>query len=262
MTTIETTQEPNTSLKFYSQKNITLATFFGGPLAAGVLVRQNFITLGDEKRGQYALIISILATILLFVGIFTIPEHILNKVPNVVIPALYTGIIYLVVESIHGEVLDNHKENNGIFYTGWKAAGIGLVSLVIMVAGIFAYAYLAPDDFDMAKYDTGIEQFHQNEERALELFTVLESSDTQTATAFIQKTGIPAWEENLKIIHALDTIKGLYPELKEHNQFLIEYSNLRIESYELIRKALSEGTDMYDDRIFEINDKIEELLKT
>lgn len=36
--------------KLYSQKGISIATFFGGPLAAGYLIRQNFIALGKEPE--------------------------------------------------------------------------------------------------------------------------------------------------------------------------------------------------------------------
>ena len=87
--------------KFYSQKGISIATYFGGPLAAGYLVKKNYETLGQPESGKKALIIGIISTILLFVGIFSIPKSIIDKIPSALIPLIYTGLIYLIVEKIH-----------------------------------------------------------------------------------------------------------------------------------------------------------------
>jgi len=95
--------------QLYSQKAIGIATFFGGPLAAGILVRRNYINLGKEVYGKHALSIGIISTFLLFVGIFSMPEHIMAKVPNTILPAIYTAIIYLVVEKLQGRELKEHK---------------------------------------------------------------------------------------------------------------------------------------------------------
>ena len=160
----ETNQEKTFHL--YSQRVISIATYFGGPLAAGILARQNFINLGKEQLGKNALIIGILSTILLFVGIFSVPDHIMDKIPNAVIPLVYTGIIYLILEKFQGSELKEHKENNRPFYSAWKATGIGAVCMLILLGGIFGYAFLSPDDFDTKKYDNGIAKFNKNEEKA------------------------------------------------------------------------------------------------
>jgi len=79
-------------LKFYSQGAIAMATFFGGPLAAGILIRENYKKFNDAKNGNRALIIGIISTILLFGFIFLIPESIIEKIPSPVIPAVYTRV--------------------------------------------------------------------------------------------------------------------------------------------------------------------------
>ena len=133
--------------------------------------------------------------------------------------------------------------------------------MVVILAGIFGYAFLSPDDFDAAKYDNGIAELGRNEEKALELFTLFETSDIQQTADFISDTGIPAWQKNLQILDELDSIEGLYKEFKDQNQVLREIYELRIESYQLIRKAITENTNSYDLQIEEINKKIEEVLK-
>jgi len=247
--------------KFYSMKAISIATFFGGPLAAGILVLRNFIQLGKEDFAKHSLFIGIISTVLLFVGLFSIPEQIIDKIPNSIIPAIYTGIIYLIVNKFQGKELKIHKENNGQFFSGWKAAGVGAVCLLIISAGIFTYVYTLPDDFDNAQYNIGIADFTKNEETALQLYSLLETADIQDVVTFIRYTGIPAWQNNLQILDKLDRIEGLYKEYINQNQLLREYCKLRIESYQMLSKMISEDTNSYDLEFEEINKKIDEVLE-
>lgn len=248
--------------KLYSQRAISIAAFFGGPMAAGFLVRQNFINIGKDDYGKYSWIIGIVSTILIYLGIFSLPENIIDKIPNVLIPAVYTGIIYLIIEKLQGRELADHKNNNGEFYSAWKAAGIGAICMVILLTGILGYVYsktgviFPTGKFDV-QYDNGIAQFNKNEEKALILFTMLENDGSERSISFIDSVGIPTWEENIRILEKLDEIKGLYKPLKEQDQVLRNYCNLRIESYKLIRRALEENTNAYDQQIENINKKID-----
>lgn len=249
------------TVELYSQRAISIATYFGGPLAAGILARQNFINLGKKELGKNSLIIGIASTILLFVGIFSVPEEIIDKVPNALIPLIYTGIIYMIIEKYQGTELKEHKENNRPFYSAWKATGIGAVSMLILVGGIFGYAFLSPDDFDAKKYDDGIVEFNKNEENALLLFSIIETSSQDEIIEHIDNVGLPAWKNNIELLDDLGKIEGLYDQFKKQNEVLRQYSKLRIESFELIRKAVEEDSNRYDRKIEELNLKIEEVLK-
>lgn len=249
------------TIELYSQRAISIATYIGGPLAAGILARQNFINLGKKELGKNSLIISIVGTILLFVGLFSVPDEIIDKVPNAVIPLIYTGIIYLIIEKYQGRELKEHKENNRPFYSAWKATGIGAVCMLILVGGIFGYVFLSPDDFDTKKYDNGIAEFNKNEENALFLFSMMETSSPEKIIDHIDKVGLPAWNNNIKILDDLDNIEGLYDQFKKQNEILRQYSKLRIEAFELIKKAVSENTNKYDEQIEKLHTEIEEQLK-
>ncbi|MBI5540200.1 MAG: hypothetical protein HY951_09100 [Bacteroidia bacterium] len=126
-------------IKLYSNRAIGIATYFGGPIAAGILVRRNFINLGNAKYGKYSLYIGILSTILLFIGLFSIPEDIINQIPNVVIPVIYTAIIFAIVNRLQGKDLKKHKENKGEFYSAWKAFGIGAINMGIIMVSFIIY---------------------------------------------------------------------------------------------------------------------------
>jgi hypothetical protein len=254
--------------RFYSQRAITIATYFGGPLAAGYLVKKNYETLEQPDNARKSLIIGIVSTILIFAGIFSIPEDIIDKIPNALIPLIYTGIIYLIVERVQGENLKNHKESGGEFYSGWKAAGVGAIAMLILTAGIALTAFIAGDfsntqpDFDAATYDKGVAKFVDNENKSIAVFNVIE---TQTPDYLIKEfsKGIVMWKENKEIVEELNSIENLPKKLKDQNTLLLKYCEFRIQHNEIIIKAISEDTDKYVSEIerigFEINKILEEL---
>ncbi len=252
--------------KLFSQKAIAITTYFGGPAAAGYLVKKNYESYDQSEKGKKAFIIGIISTLLIFAGIFSIPEHIIDKIPNAVIPAIYTGIIYLIVEKIQGQWLKEHKESGGEFYSGRKATGIGAIFMVILLALIMGTAFIAGDlskpDFDTVTYDKEVAKFIQNENTSLAVFNVINTAEPQYLIKEFSK-GIVLWKENKEIINGLNSIENLPTELLEQNKKLLKYCDLRIQHNEIIVKAISEDTDKYVseiDRIgMEINNILEEL---
>ena len=130
-------------LKLYSQRSVALGTFLGSPLAAGYLIRENYRALGKNEEGHKALLISIVLTLLLLgVPFFLIPEDIVDKIPNQLIPIISVAITYAVVEKIQGEVLNRHKENGYEFHSGWRAAGISLLFLLAICIPIVILVFV------------------------------------------------------------------------------------------------------------------------
>ena len=59
----------NKDLKIFTNKAISIATFFGGPLAAGLLISKNFKVFGNENAARNSIFIGIISTILLIMRI-------------------------------------------------------------------------------------------------------------------------------------------------------------------------------------------------
>jgi hypothetical protein len=250
---------PESTKQLYSQRSIGIATFFGGPLAAGILVQRNYINLGNESHGTQALYLGIFSTLALFLGIFSLPEELVDKIPNSVFPAIYTLIIYFVVEKLQGKELKEHQEQNGQFYSAWRAAGIGVICMAILLGGIFGYAYYSAEDFDTAKYDKGLAEVQQYEAEALELFSIKMATPEQ-AVDFIETSGIPNWRKCIQTLNRMNSIEGLTDDFKKQNQILLDYYKLRIEMYQLIRRANLEDTNLYDSQIEILYKKITTLM--
>ena len=253
--------ENNTKdLKFYSQKAIGIATFIGGPLAAGYLIRKNYLTLSKPDEGKKSLIIGIISTIIIFSVIFMIPENIIDKVPNQILPLIYTGIIYLIVEKIHGKILNQHKENKNEFLSIWKAVGIGLISLIIILIGIFGYGFLAPESAEYELYDTEMSLFFENETETLVFYDHIDTETNLSLLKELVNKTIPKWKENIKIVKKSNKIANLPSELIQQNEVLLEYSELRLKGFELLKKAISEDTDKYQQEIEQIHQEIGQVL--
>ncbi len=248
--------------KFYSQRAISITTFFGGPLAAGILMRQNFLNIGKEKQATNSLFLGIISTVLIFSSFFVLPDHINERIPDAIIPAIYTIIIFWIVETTQGPVLKIHKENNGEFYSAWKAAKIGAISMIAILFSIFSVAFISGDlsktepGFDAEFYTEGINTFFENETVSLKVLQSFNTDDINYLTKEINKS-IVLWKENKTIIEKIIKIENLPVELSVQMEILKEYSDLRIEHFELILKSLNEGTDKYAKQIQNIGLKIE-----
>jgi len=248
------------NIKLYSSKAIGGATFFGGPLAAGYMIGENFKALNKPIEGRNSLIIGIVSTIVLFTGIFMFPESIIDKVPNQLIPLIYTGIIWGIVEWKQGDILKLHKENGNSFFSGWRAAGIGLISLVIISIGIFGYMFFGMDNEIYEKYDTELSVFSKNEEETLVFYDHLNTESNNSLIKELENKTIPKWKENIEIINKTNRFENLPSELIQQNKLLLKYSELRVKAFELFKKTIDEDTDKYSLELERIQKEIEEVL--
>jgi len=100
----------------------------------------------------------------------------------------------------------------------------------------------------------------KNEEQGLVVFDHFDTNSTFELITEIKNTTIPKWEENIEIINKSNQIADLPTELKERNVLLLRYCNLRIESFELMKKGMVENTDKYSPEIDKIINKIDILI--
>lgn len=249
-----------TSSKLYSQRAIILATFIGGPLATGYLIRENYLSFNKPSQGRQALLISVIATVGLFAAMFMLPEAIIDKIPSIVIPAIYTGIAYAVVEQLQGKLLDQHQQAGNEFYSRWKAAGVGLVSLIILSIGLFSYVYLSMNQ-DYSEYDAKIAEFTSNETETLVIYEHLETETYSSLLQELQTLTIPAWEENIEIIKQSSEVEDLPTELIEQNKILLKYAQLRLKAFKLLEKTLKEDTDAYSQELKQTHEQIDQQVQ-
>lgn len=247
--------------KLYSQNAIAVATFFGGPFAAGILIRKNCITLGHERQGFNALVIGIITTFLLFGCIFVIPESDLDKVPNALFPTIYTAIIYYIVEKLQGKELKAHKAGNGAFYSNWRATGIGAVCCLISVAVLIGGLWLGEKDWDMDQYNAKMEQFDRNDALGLHVYDILDDKPKKQVIEYIETVSIPKLQENMDLLKAVVAIEDIPSEYVKYSNLLLDYCRVRLDMYKVTAKIVEEETDAYDQEIERLGQQLDEIIK-
>jgi hypothetical protein len=58
----------------------------------------------------------------------------------------------------------------------------------------------------------------------------------------------------------MNQLDGLPEEVQEQNKILLRYSELRLESFKLFKKVISEDTNIYDRQLDKIHSQIEQEL--
>jgi hypothetical protein len=147
----ETIDETIPKGKIYKDKAFWVGTFLGGPLVAGYLFSENFKALGQPEKVKPTWIITIIATVVIFGGIFLIPDNI--NIPNQIIPIIYTAIAFGLFKKHQEEIATEHIEQGGLIYNWGRVIGVGVVGLLITILPIFAIAY-ASDTIDQANIST------------------------------------------------------------------------------------------------------------
>ncbi|MEL7530958.1 MAG: hypothetical protein AAFN10_06610 [Bacteroidota bacterium] len=129
-------------VKLHSSTAILIATLFGGPLAAGYLMMENYQNLGDRDAASKALIYGIVGTVALFGLILLIPESVMEVIPTPAISIASVIGIRAIVEQKLGETLKEHKANDKAFYSRWRALAVGLICLLIISAVTLSAVFL------------------------------------------------------------------------------------------------------------------------
>jgi len=252
-------EEINTTkhLKLFSSNQIWIATFFGGPLAFGYMINKNYSALGQDNKGKNIFIICVIFTILLFSSLFLLPESIIDKIPRTLLPITYTAAGVAYVESTQGKILKKHKESGNKFYSGWSVFVTSIIAIIPILLFFVAAVFILPQN---EMYDIEITKFSKNEEETLVFYDNL---DTKSRISLLKdlETIIPKWEENIQIINKVDQLEDLPNKLKEQNKILLEYSELRLKTFEIFEKAIYEDTDKYTDELEELHLKINKTLE-
>ncbi len=137
--------------------------------------------------------------------------------------------------------------------SSYITTGIVTAIIVMATAGIL---HVLPNDF--GTYDANMNEFQRKENLALKVYRMPNATNTQVLDE-IKNNGLRYWKENLALIKQTDKLE-LPDAAHERNKKLIEYCNLRIQSYGLLYKAVAERTDVYKPQLEQYNSEIGALV--
>jgi hypothetical protein len=147
----ETIDDTTPAVKLYKDRAFWVGTFLGGPLVAGYLFSENFKVLGEPEKVKPTWIITIIVTIIIFSGVFLIPDNI--NIPNQIIPIAYTAIAFGLFKKYQEEKTLEHINQGGLIHNWGRVIGVGIIGILITMLPIFAIAY-ASDTIDQINIST------------------------------------------------------------------------------------------------------------
>ncbi len=133
-------------------------------------------------------------------------------------------------------------------------------SLVVILLGAGIYFTVVNKPKDMLEYAHLMDQFARTEHTALRLYRTSYDASPQSYLYTINNTGIPNWRACKIILRQADSLENLPPGIRERNELLHQYVDLRIQSYKQIFKAIAQSSNEYDGQIQNLTKQIDSLI--
>lgn len=114
----------------FSVGQITLATFFGAPIAGCLLAARNYQVLGKSRSAWLSLAAGIISTTLLFIIVFFLPENF----PNSPLPAVSCVGMYYYAKQSQGGAIESHFNAGGRQRSWAIPVFVGIVCSVVILA--------------------------------------------------------------------------------------------------------------------------------
>lgn len=130
--------------KLFTDKQLYLGTFLGGPIVAGIMVFKNFKRLGEPKKAELSILLTILFTVILFFTMFQLPDKVIEAIPSYLIPLINSFIIAAIFKKFQGKKIEDFFLNNGEQESNWKVAGITGIGLIVTLVIVFQFAFFQP----------------------------------------------------------------------------------------------------------------------
>ncbi len=166
-----------------------------------------------------------------------------------------TGLIIAGLISVPLILIKNN--GNEIAEEKIKHSTVAIIIAVILTGSYIIYRN-TPND--IPKYNEKMNVFVYNESKALEFYRLSDKMPKEKLLSSLKDKGLYYWNENIRLVKEADKLN--IPRLfHERNVKMLEYCELRINSYNLIYRTIEENTTAYADSIELYKLQIKEVMK-
>lgn len=225
--------------KIYSDKMFWTGTFLGGPLIAGYFISENYKVFGEEEKIKKAWLVAVLATLLLFLVVFLIPEDL--NIPNFIFPIISAAISLGIVKILQSEKIEKHQLLGGPIFGWGRVVLVSLIGAVITFLGIFLVAFsisliFEPEDV-FKQYGSLNHEIHYDPNNMTEsevdniasAFANVSYFDTQNTKFVYVKKETSAYELSLPVTNIVLADLELFSAYERlHSDFKREFPNKKI----------------------------------
>ncbi|GAB3941999.1 hypothetical protein GCM10028805_06050 [Spirosoma harenae] len=112
----------------------------------------------------------------------------------------------------------------------------------------------------LGDYDRIMGKFGRLEQQAMNVFQLPPNTSAAGVAKAINDRGIPAWKQTIELLNEADKL-NLPDEYQKRNKLLRQYSQLRLNSFKLLERSLTDTTHVYDQQITNYDRQIQGILK-
>ena len=127
-------------IRLHSQSAIGIATFFGGPFAAGYLVYRNYVRLGLRSKANQVFgwfsaggLVSLYAT-------WKTPPDFISFMLMVGLPQLVAVLV--VSQILQGRAIATHRSAGGAIASNWFALVVAIAGNILVTAAVYVLSYV------------------------------------------------------------------------------------------------------------------------
>jgi hypothetical protein len=174
----------------YTERAISGSTFLGGPLAGMYLIAHNFKTMGKDTEAKYTWIIGLIVTLIGVPLIISITDRIIPESLSRMFHFLWLIPVYGVVKHYQEDAIGDHLFRGGKKGSAWKAAGIGLVAMIVLLLYIVVISIATTKSIsDIPQFEHSIIQMEFSGCKVYYDSTAISQSDARVAGAILEKVG-------------------------------------------------------------------------
>lgn len=129
--------QPPPAYTLHPIRGVVWATFWGTPLAAGVVMALNFRRTGDKASAKAALLTGLFVTAAIFGLVIVLPEDVLDSIPNVAIMIPQLLAVNAIATRLQGDFISDHEDRGGKIASAWRGVGIGILCLIAVFSVVF-----------------------------------------------------------------------------------------------------------------------------
>lgn len=130
--------------------------------------------------------------------------------------------------------------------------------LVVALFTVGLFILLRPQPFDEGRFNDTLQQIQANDLLATSIFNVPESVD-RAEYAQTARGGIELYESNIELLNELQALPSIPADKLELTKDIEQYSELRLEQFELLARSAEEDTQKYFPDINNLADRIQNL---
>ncbi len=127
-------------LKVYKVNAMWLATFLGGPLAAGYIFTQNYKAMGEARLARISLTITLVVSSLLFSIALFVPEG--SILSSRFLPILTVIIAQSLCKRLQGAKLESYATDASMYFGWGRVFLISVIGLLLTFAIFLIVLYL------------------------------------------------------------------------------------------------------------------------